>query len=706
MHDDSAALKVLREVFGFEHFRGPQQAIIEHVMAGGDALVLMPTGGGKSLCYQIPALLREGTAIVVSPLIALMQDQVAALIQNGVRAAYLNSSLEMHEAMEVENRLRAGELDLLYIAPERLATARMQMLLEQTRIALFAIDEAHCVSQWGHDFRPEYRQLSHLHQRFPDVPRIALTATADVPTRHDIMEHLQLQEAALYNNGFDRPNIRYHIAENQGNAKEQLLSFIREHHDGEAGIVYCLSRRKVEETAAWLARQGLTALPYHAGLPAEQRQQHQTRFLREDGVVIVATIAFGMGIDKPDVRFVAHLNLPKSIEAYYQETGRAGRDGLPADAWMAYGLQDVITLRQMQQDSSAADQQKRIEQQKLDAMLGLCEIISCRRQALLHYFGDSLDEPCGNCDNCLTPPDTWEATVAAQKALSCVYRTEQRFGVTYLVDVLLGKRNERISRFGHDSLSTFGIGQELTASEWKALFRQLIASGYLSVDMEGHGAIKLTANARPILRGEQRLTLRKPSKPARRGAKGASAAKGHGVLWEALRQHRKALADAQGVPAYVIFNDATLAELVAQKPQTLQALGTISGIGARKLADYGEGFLAVVLAHPNEPETPTDIGNSAMESATLLRQGLTPEQVAEQRGLAANTVYRHLSDAIQGGELSLEEVVNLDQATLAQIHAAFEQFPDQGLKVVFEALEGRIDYPVLHCVRASMTAKR
>ena len=709
MHGDPhpAALKVLQEVFGYDSFRGPQQAIIQHVIAGGDALVLMPTGGGKSLCYQIPALLREGTAIVVSPLIALMQDQVAALKQNGVRADYLNSSLDYHEAVEVENRLRAGELDLLYIAPERLATARMQMLLEQTRIALFAIDEAHCVSQWGHDFRPEYRQLSHLHQRFPQVPRIALTATADVPTRGDIMEHLQLQEAALYNSGFDRPNIRYHIAENQGNAKEQLLRFIREHHDGEAGIVYCLSRRKVEETAAWLERQGLTALPYHAGLPSEQRQQHQTRFLREDGVVVVATIAFGMGIDKPDVRFVAHLNLPKSIEAYYQETGRAGRDGLPADAWMAYGLQDVITLRQMQQDSSAADQQKRIEQQKLDAMLGLCEIISCRRQALLHYFGDHLDAPCGNCDNCLTPPETWEATVAAQKALSCVYRTEQRFGVTYLVDVLLGKSNERITRFGHDRLSTFGIGKDLTASEWKALFRQLIASGFLSVDMEGHGGIKLTANAKPVLRGEQNLTLRKPSKAkaARRGSKGASATLGHGALWEALRQHRKELAEAQGVPAYVIFHDATLAELVEQKPQSMEALGAISGIGARKLADYGEGFLAVILAHPNEPATSANPGASALESAALLRQGLTPEQVAEQRGLAANTVYRHLSDVIQSGELALEEVVDLDSATLQQIRGAFHQHQDQGLKAVFEALEGRVDYPILHCVRASMAVK-
>ncbi|WP_018917137.1 DNA helicase RecQ [Vreelandella zhanjiangensis] len=700
-----AALKVLQEVFGFEHFRGPQQAIIDHVIAGGDALVLMPTGGGKSLCYQIPALLREGTAIVVSPLIALMQDQVAALEQNGVRAAYLNSSLDYHEAVEVENRLRSGDLDLLYVAPERLATARMQMLLEQAHIALFAIDEAHCVSQWGHDFRPEYRQLSQLHQRFPQVPRIALTATADVPTRGDIIEHLQLQEAALYNSGFDRPNIRYHIAENQGNAREALLRFIRENHDGEAGIVYCLSRKKVEDTAAWLERQGLTALPYHAGLPPEQRQANQTRFLREDGVVVVATIAFGMGIDKPDVRFVGHLNLPKSIEAYYQETGRAGRDGLPADAWMAYGLQDVITLRQMQQGSEASSQQKRVEQQKLDAMLGLCEIISCRRQALLHYFGDHLDAPCGNCDNCLTPPETWDATVAAQKALSCVYRTEQRFGVTYLVDVLLGKTNERITRFGHDKISTFGIGGELLANEWKALYRQLIASGYLSVDMEGHGGIHLTANAKPVLRGEQPLTLRKPTKAkATRRSKGGSPAQGHGALWEALREHRKTLADAQGVPAYVIFNDATLAELNEHRPQNLAALGGITGIGARKLEDYGEGILAVITAHKDAPAS-APVGDSAQESATLLRQGLTPEEIAQARGLAPNTVYRHLADVIESGALALDQVIQLDENTLGQIRAAFEQQAGHGMKAVFESLDGRFDYNVLACVRAWLTTR-
>ena len=494
------AQQLLQSVFGYDSFRLQQAEIIAQLVNGGEALVLMPTGGGKSLCYQIPALLREGIGIVVSPLIALMQDQVDALRQVGVRAAYLNSSLSSAEAAEVEAAVRNGELDLLYVAPERLLMPRMLALLAHARLALFAIDEAHCVSQWGHDFRPEYIQLSILHERFPDVPRIALTATADAMTRREIIQRLGLQQARMFVSGFDRPNIRYRVTENQGNARDELLRFIRNEHDGEAGIVYCLSRKRVDDIAAWLCSKGLQALPYHAGMSTEQRQRHQARFLREDGIIIVATIAFGMGIDKPDVRFVAHMNLPKSLEAYYQETGRAGRDGLPADAWLVYGLQDVITLRQMQASSEGDEMHKRIEHHKLDAMLGFCELTSCRRQALLRYFDDHLEQACGNCDTCLTPPATWDASVAAQKALSCVHRTGQRFGVNYVVDVLLGKPDDRIQRFGHDQLSTFGIGQGLDQNEWRHLFRQLISHGLLSVDMAAHGSLRLTEASRPVLR--------------------------------------------------------------------------------------------------------------------------------------------------------------------------------------------------------------
>jgi len=597
----SSAQQILQSVFGYDAFRGEQAAIIDQLSRGGDALVLMPTGGGKSLCYQIPAMLRDGVGIVVSPLIALMQDQVAALRQYGVSAAYLNSSLTPAEAAEVEEQLHRGELDMLYVAPERLLNGRTLELLARLKLALFAIDEAHCVSQWGHDFRPEYIQLSQLHERFPEVPRIALTATADAPTQREIVERLALHEAQIFNSGFDRPNIRYRISENPGNARDQLLRFIRDEHQDEAGIVYCLSRKRVEEVAAFLTDKGLTALPYHAGLSQQQRQHHQERFLREDGVIIVATIAFGMGIDKPDVRFVAHLNLPKSIEAYYQETGRAGRDGLPADAWMAYGLQDVITLRQMQAGSEADEQHKRVERHKLDAMLGLCELTTCRRQALLHYFGEVMDEPCGNCDNCLTPPETWDATVAAQKALSCVHRTGQRFGVTYLVDVLRGSEHERIKQFGHDRLSTYGIGEEHSANEWRGLFRQLIARGLLSVDIEGYGGLHLTEAARPVLRGETQLMLRKQTKASRGQRKTRSAVQFDRPedqrLWEALRGKRRELAEEQGVPAYVIFHDATMAEMVLHRPWSLAQLGNISGVGERKLEAYGAAFLDVILEH-------------------------------------------------------------------------------------------------------------
>lgn len=591
------AQNILQQVFGYEEFRPNQQAIVEHLCEGGDALVLMPTGGGKSLCYQIPALVRDGLGIVISPLIALMQDQVDTLLQLGIKAAYINSSLTSLQVNEIEQQILRNEIEVLYIAPERLMMPRTLAMLEQCQLALFAIDEAHCVSQWGHDFRPEYIQLSILHQRFPHTPRIALTATADIATRGEIIERLALQQARVFNSGFDRPNIFYRIAENSGNARDQLLRFIQDEHANEAGIVYCLSRKRVDELATWLAQKGIKALPYHAGLSNELRRHHQQRFLREESIVMVATVAFGMGIDKPDVRFVAHLNLPKSLEAYYQETGRAGRDGEPANAWMIYGLQDVIVLRQMQQQSEANEQFKRTEQQKLNAMLGFCEITSCRRQALLNYFGDVMEEPCGHCDTCQQPPDTWDATTAAQKALSCVHRTGQRFGVNHLIDVLLGKDNQRIKQFGHHQVSTFGIGKELSTNEWRHLFRQLIARGLLSVDQEGFGSLKLNESARPVLKGAA-LNLRKMRKVLKRSGRSNAPTEFNtahdNALWQSLREYRKELADQQGVPPFVIFHDTTMREMVLQKPQDLLSMGRISGVGQKKLERYGSEFLQII----------------------------------------------------------------------------------------------------------------
>ena len=603
---------VLDRVFGYDTFRGQQEAIIEHVAGGGDCLVVMPTGGGKSLCYQIPALLRGGVAVVVSPLIALMQDQVDALRQTGVRAGYLNSTLTFGEVRAIEDGARAGRLDLLYVAPERLMGERTLALLDGIRdracIALFAIDEAHCVSQWGHDFRPEYLQLSVLHERYPGVPCIALTATADAPTRGEIAERLGLGGARVFVSGFDRPNIRYAIVPKR-NARDQLLRFLDAEHRGHAGIVYCLSRRKVEETAQWLRSRGYHALPYHAGMGAQERKRHQDAFVREDAVIIVATIAFGMGIDKPDVRFVAHLDLPKSIESYYQETGRAGRDGLPADAWMAYGLADVITLRQMVEGSEAGEQRKRLEVRKLDAMLGLCELTTCRRQTLLAYFGETRAEPCGNCDNCLAPPEAWDATEAAQKALSCVYRTGQRFGAGYVIDVLLGKDSERIRGFGHHRLSTFGIGADLDVATWRSVFRQLVARGLMRVDVEGFGSLKLTGESRAVLRGACEVRLRRDAaaprkqkrrrEPAERGAGAARAtlAPEHRGLFDALRAHRRELARAQGVPPYVIFHDVTLEAMAEQQPRTLDEFATLPGVGEKKLERYAETFIEVIAGH-------------------------------------------------------------------------------------------------------------
>jgi ATP-dependent DNA helicase RecQ len=588
------SLQLLRSVFGHPAFRGAQEEIVRHVAGGGDALVLMPTGGGKSLCYQLPALLREGTAVVVSPLIALMQDQVAALRLLGVRAAFLNSTLDAQEAFATVKLLRAGELDLLYMAPERLTTARTLETLGQCRLALFAIDEAHCVSQWGHDFRPEYLQLSVLHERFPDVPRIALTATADPQTRAEIARRLALEEARLFISSFDRPNIRYSIVD-KADARSQLLRFIREEHAAEAGIVYCLSRNKVDETAAWLAAEGVNALPYHAGMAAEARAAHQARFQREDGIVMVATIAFGMGIDKPDVRFVAHLDLPKSIEGYYQETGRAGRDGEPADAWMTYGLADVVQLRRLIDLSEGSEEFRRISYAKLDALLGLCETAGCRRVRLLDYFGEAA-EPCGNCDNCLAPPQTWDATQAARKALSCIYRTGQRFGAVHLIDVLRGRDTERVMQWNHDQLSVFGIGADLDEPSWRGVFRQLVALGYARPDHEAYGALRLTEASRAVLRGEAIVEMRRAApRVARRKAKPAAV---ESPLLNRLKAWRLAEARAQAVPPYVVFHDSTLAAIAEARPTTLAALAGISGMGTKKLERYGAALLDV-LASPH-----------------------------------------------------------------------------------------------------------
>ncbi|PPK50526.1 DNA helicase RecQ [Marinobacter persicus] len=601
--------QILHEVFGYERFRPLQGEVVQELVEGRDALVLMPTGGGKSLCYQVPALARPGTAVVISPLIALMHDQVAALRELGVKAAFLNSSMDYEQARATEYALTTGELDLLYCAPERLIQPRTIELLHHASLSLFAIDEAHCVSQWGHDFRSDYLQLSMLATEFPTVPRVALTATADERTRKEIAERLSLTEARHFISGFDRPNIQYRITP-KTNANKQLLDFIKAEHEGDCGIVYCLSRNKVDATARLLASKGYTALPYHAGLSSEERARNQERFLREDGVIVVATIAFGMGIDKPDVRFVAHMDLPKSLEAYYQETGRAGRDGKPSTAWMVYGLQDVIKLRQMLEASQGSDQFKRVERQKLDAMLGLCEVTECRRQVLLRYFGDNPDSACGNCDTCLTPPETWDGTVAVQKALSCVYRTGQRFGVNYIIDVLRGSENERIIQAGHQTVSTYGIGADLKAAEWKSVFRQLVANGYLRADPEGFGSLQLTERCRPLLKGEQSIELRKD--PV---AKKAAATKSSGTRrtgqnvrdqitdhdgWEALRACRKELADQQGVPPYVIFHDTTLFDMLERRPQTLEELAEVNGVGAAKLEKYGELFLETLRDLPGK----------------------------------------------------------------------------------------------------------
>ncbi|MGA4320886.1 DNA helicase RecQ [Ectopseudomonas hydrolytica] len=703
------ALRILKDVFGYDAFRGNQAAIIERVAAGGDALVLMPTGGGKSLCYQVPALMREGLAVVVSPLIALMDDQVATLEELGVAAVALNSTLSADEQREIAERIRRGQIKMLYLAPERLVQPRMLSFLQGLDIALFAIDEAHCVSQWGHDFRPEYLQLGQLAELFPQVPRLALTATADKRTREEIVQRLHLDNAERFLSSFDRPNIFYRI-QPKDQPRKQLLGFLAA-RKGDAGIVYCLSRKKVEEVADFLSSQGFPALPYHAGLPNELRAYHQKRFLNEEGLIMVATIAFGMGIDKPNVRFVCHLDLPKSLEAYYQETGRAGRDGLPADAWMAYGLQDVIFLKQMLANSEGDERHKRIEQHKLDAMLALCEETRCRRQALLAYFDEELPQPCGHCDNCIDGVETWDATEPARQALSAIYRSGQRYGVGHLVDILLGRDNEKIRAAGHQHLAVFGIGKGFSEVEWRTLFRQLVARGLADVDLDGFGGLRLSETCRPLLRGEVSLQLRREPKPAQAAKASSSAAsqlvRGHERdMWEALRSLRRKLAEEHSVPPYVIFPDATLLEMLRSQPGSLSEMAEVSGVGARKLERYGQAFLEV-LNGGGAHEAPAPVADLRHELVSLARAGMTPAQIAGQLNCSEKNVYSLLAEAISAQQLSLEQALDLPEDLLGEIQESFldgeGELPAVG--EIAPLFAGRVDEAVLYCVRAALQAE-
>ena len=756
--DLDQARAVLERVFGYHDFRGQQEDVIAALLAGDDALVLMPTGGGKSMCYQLPSLLRPGLGLVVSPLIALMQDQVDALRQLGVRAAFLNSSLTPAEQGGIERDALEGRLDLLYVAPERLLTERFLALLDRLELALIAIDEAHCVSQWGHDFRPEYLGLGVLAARYPGVPRIALTATADDATRREMREKLRLERAQTFVSSFDRPNVRYVVVDKH-DARAQLLRMLRTEHPDEAGIVYCLSRKSVDQTAAWLAKQGLNAVPYHAGLDADTRRAHQQRFLRAEGIVVVATIAFGMGIDKPDVRFVAHLDVPRSLEGYYQETGRAGRDGLPATAFMTYGLADVVAMRRLLASGGASDEVKRIEAGKLDALLAYCETAGCRRQALLRYFGERYQGPCDNCDTCLTPVDTWDGTIAAQQALSAVVRTGQRFGAGHVIDVLRGKQTPRVLSLGHHRLPTFAVGEALSERSWRSVMRQLVAASTLAPDAEGYGVLRLGPGAAAVLKGEREVRLRRdPERPA--PAKRSSAARARAratadlagpalARFEALRELRAQLARQQGVPAYVIFHDATLRAMAEHDPRTRAALAGISGVGAAKLERYGAAFLAVLrgdgeagagapaddaaglfeaeaavaadvppaapleaapAAEPTPPPRDLPASDPDADTATrtrdLILAGYAPAAVARMRGVTQRTVEDHLAELVRRGELTAEEATGLDREALAPVRAAAQaQLAASGerrLRPVFDALEERVPYAVIKCVMATL----
>lgn len=728
----STPQEILRSVFGFDGFIGLQESIINNVMAGGDSLVLMPTGGGKSLCYQIPAMLRNGVGICVSPLIALMQDQVQGLTQMGVRAACLNSSLDPHEAWDVEQRLETGQLDLLYVAPERLCKPGFLDLLARCNPCLFAIDEAHCVSQWGHDFRPEYMQLSVIKERFPDVPRLALTATADEPTQRDIVKNLQLEQAQVFATGFDRPNITYTVLP-KNNSQKMLLRFIEENHPGDAGIIYRISRKKVEKTAAFLEKNGITALPYHAGLSQDVRYRNQERFMREEGVVMVATVAFGMGVDKPNVRFVCHLEPPKSLEAYHQETGRGGRDGLPSSAWMCFGMQDVAILRSMIDSGDANSTRKRVEHSKLGSMFAFLEAASCRRQALLGYFGEHI-EPCGNCDNCLNPVETWDGTEAAQKALSNIFRTEQRFGVSYLVQVLTGRKTDRIMNFGHDQVSTFGIGNDMSQDHWKSVYRQLLAYGMVSVDMDRFNALTLNDRSWPVLRGEQEVRFRtdpvlpkktkKKKKPKSVVAEEILSNWEAEALFETLRDLRLSVAEEQSVPPYAIFPDKTLLEMVQYRPQDRNSLGCISGVGELKLQRFGEVFLMALKAHEAEHGRPGNVppipegraeqrqkkndrkrefSDTAQKSLDLFLDWGDIDEVARKRDLKPASIWRHLSQAAQLGKIDYRQVLNLPDNEIDLIRNTLFAFKQKGivaLAPVFEALDKQYSYEMIRLVRA------
>jgi ATP-dependent DNA helicase RecQ len=712
-----SAHDVLKNTFGYGAFRGEQQAIVDALIAGEDALVIMPTGGGKSLCYQIPSLVRQGCGVIISPLIALMQDQVDALKELGIRAGFLNSSQDPGESYLIENALVSGELDLLYIAPERLNQARMINLLQQTTIALFAIDEAHCVSQWGHDFRSDYLRLQHLAETFPNVPRIALTATADGRTQQEIIHRLCLAHGKQFVAGFDRPNIFYQI-ELKHQPKQQLLRFIKEQHIDDSGIVYCLSRKKTEDIAALLTTEGFTALAYHAGMPHEKRALHQKRFLREEKIIIVATIAFGMGIDKPDVRFVAHLDLPKSIEAYYQETGRSGRDGEPANAWMVYGLEDVIKLREMMGSAVGGTEEKnefkRIEHQKLEAMLGLCEITTCRRHALLNYFGDDSVAKCGNCDMCKKPAETWDGTEAAQKAISCVYRTDQRFGVNHLIDVLSGANNEKIKQFSHHKVSVYGIGKSLNKVQWRSVYRQLIARNFLQVDFANFNRIVLTENCRSLLRGESSIELRKDAVhkvPLRKSGSSVKATLDQQKIeiWDLLRECRLDLAQAKGVPPYVVFHDSVLMQMIEEMPLTAAHFATLSGVGQKKCDQYAQAFISILQEYGNKQKNnrygSDEISPTVLDTHHMIDAGETPEQIATQRKLAVSTVYSHVAQLIRHNEIQLEKVVDLPKNEVDRIENTFVDcgmMDDSArLKPAYDALLEEYHYNILRCLHAN-----